>query len=199
MTTPRMACVAGAFFLAATLGAQAQNESPDEIVRSTVNEVLTVIKQTKDQKALVELAETKVLPRFDFARMTQLAVGRSWAKASPEQREALQRAFSTLLVRTYTAALSQSSGETRVEVKPVPDGASTDVTVRTMVHEPGRKPFSIDYRMSRASGEWKVWDVLAEGVSLVTNYRSSFQSEISRSGIDGLIKVIEDKNRQLKS
>lgn len=188
---------AGLLALLLALTAHAQGNAPDAIVKSTVDEVLGVIKQTKDQRALIELAEKKVISRFDFKRMTQLAVGQSWSKASPAQQEALERAFRTLLVRTYTAALTQSSGDTKVDVKPAAaDG--TEATVRTVVTEPGRKPIAIDYRMTNGAGDWKVYDVVVENLSLVTNYRGSFQSEISRSGIDGLIKVIEDKNQKLK-
>jgi phospholipid transport system substrate-binding protein len=190
--------IAGVLTMLVALGAQAQGESPDALVKSTVNEVLAAIKETKDQRTLIKIAEQKVLPRFDFMRMTQLAVGRSWSQATPEQKKALENAFRTLLVRTYTAALSQSSGETKVEVKPTsvkPD--AKEAMVRTVVNEPGRKPISIDYRMARGS-EWKVYDVVVENLSLVTNYRGSFQSEIQRSGIDGLIKTIEEKNQQLK-
>lgn len=187
----------GLLALTYALTAQAQGTAPDALVKSTVEDVIGVIKQTKDRRALVDLAEKKVLPNFDFKRMTRLAVGRSWSKASPAQQEALERAFRTLLVRTYTTALSQSSGETKVEVKPSsPKSGEADTMVRTLVSEPGRKPFAIDYRMSKASGEWKVYDVVVENLSLVTNYRSSFQSEIARSGIDGLIKSIEAKNQK---
>jgi phospholipid transport system substrate-binding protein len=187
----------GVFALLLALCVQAQGQTPDAIVKATTDEVLAAIKQTKDQKQLITIAEQKVLPRFDFKRMTQLAVGRSWNQATPQQQQALENAFRTLLVRTYTAALSQSSGDTKVDIKP----ASTDggeATVRTMVSEPGRKPFSIDYRMSNSGGDWKVYDVVVENLSLVTNYRGSFQSEIARSGIDGLIKVIEERNQKLK-
>jgi phospholipid transport system substrate-binding protein len=187
----------GVFALLFALCVQAQGLSPDAVVKATTDEVLTAIKQTKDQRALIELAEQKVLPRFDFKRMTQLAVGQSWAKATPAQQESLERAFRTLLVRTYTAALSQSSGNTKVDIKPAaPDGG--EATVRTLVTEPGRKPFNIDYRMHNGAGDWKVYDVVVENLSLVTNYRGSFQSEIARSGIDGLIKVIEERNQKLK-
>jgi phospholipid transport system substrate-binding protein len=176
---------------------QAQGTAPDALVKSTVSDVLGVIKQTKDQGTLVDLAEKKVLPHFDFKRMTQLAMGQSWAKASPAQQEALERAFRTLLVRTYTAALSQSSGETKVDVKsPNLTPGDTETVVRTLVNEPGRKPFAIDYRMRNVAGGWKVYDVVVENLSLVTNYRGSFQSEIARSGIDGLIKTIEAKNQK---
>jgi len=186
-----------AIVMLSAVAAQAQQTAPDALVKSTVNDVLGVIKQTKDQRELVDLAEKKVLTHFDFKRMTQLAMGQSWAKASPAQQEALERAFRTLLVRTYTAALSQSSGETKVEVKsPNLKPGDSDTVVRTLVNEPGRKPFAIDYRMKNGAGGWKVYDVVVENLSLVTNYRGSFQSEIARSGIDGLIKSIEAKNQK---
>lgn len=192
-----IARIAGGFFLAMAVAAQAADTAPDALVKSTVDEVLSVIKQTRDQRALVDLAEKKVIHHFDFKQMTQLAVGRSWSQASAAQQEALERAFRTLLVRTYTTALSQSSGQTKVEVKPSPPGpGGAETVVRTLVNEPGRKPFNIDYRMRNGSGGWKVYDVVVENFSLVTNYRNSFQSEINRSGIDGLIKVIESKNQK---
>jgi len=175
----------------------AQDTAPDALVKSTVNEVLGVIKLNKDQNTLLDLAEKKVVAHFDFRQMTQLALGRSWSQATPAQQEALERAFRTLLVRTYTAALSQSSGETRVEVKAAAlKAGDTETVVRTLAFEPGRKPVQIDYRMRNASGGWKVYDVVVENLSLVTNYRSTFQSEIARSGIDGLIKTIEAKNQK---
>jgi len=177
--------------------ALAQDTAPDALVKSTVNEVLGVIKHNKDQNTLLALAEKKVVAHFDFRHMTQLALGRSWSQATPAQQEALERAFRTLLVRTYTAALSQSSGETRVDVKPTAlKAGDTESVVRTLAFEPGRKPVQIDYRMRNASGGWKVYDVVVENLSLVTNYRSTFQSEIARSGIDGLIRTIEAKNQK---
>lgn len=172
---------------------------PDFLVKTTVDEVLSVIKQTKDKRALHELAEKKVLQNFDFQAMARLAVGRPWRDANPAQQKALENAFRSLLVSTYTTALSQSSSSNQtVEVKPVrinPD--DTDVTVKTLVKEPGRQPIMIDYRMSKAPSGWKVYDVVVENLSLVTNYRGSFNSEITRSGIDGLIKTLETKNKQL--
>ncbi len=193
-----MTRVAGLFALMFALPAQAQGTAPDALVRSMVDEVLAVIKQNKDQKALVDLAEKKVVSNFDFKEMTRLATGRAWPQAGAAQQQALERGFRTLLVRTYTTALSQTSGETKVEVKPVTlKAGESETLVRTVVTEPGRKPFAIDYRMWITPAGWKVYDVVVENLSLVTNYRSSFQSEIGRSGIDGLIKTIEDKNRKL--
>lgn len=194
-TIARFAC---GCLLAIAVAAQAAETGPEALVKSTVDEVLSAIRQTKDPRALVELAEKKVVRHFDFRRMTQLAVGRSWSQASAAQQDALEGAFRTLLVRTYTTALSQSSGQTKVEIKPAPaskPGASETV-VRTWVSEPGRKPFNIDYRMRNGSEGWKVYDVVVENLSLVTNYRASFQSEVGRSGIDGLIKSIESKNQK---
>jgi phospholipid transport system substrate-binding protein len=176
------------------LGAHAQ-EAPDALVKKTVDDVLEVIKQTKDPRKLIEIAEQKVLPNFDFKQMTRLAVGKSWSQASAAQQEALERAFRTLLVRTYAAALTRTSGNTKVEVKPAkPEGE--EAVVRTVATEPGSQPVQIDYRMVKTPGGWKVYDVVVENLSLVTSYRSSFQSEIARSGIDGLIKTIEAKNQK---
>jgi phospholipid transport system substrate-binding protein len=187
----------GLLALLFALGAPAQQGAPDALVKNAVNDVLGVIKQNRDQGTLIDLAEKKVVAHFDFRQMTQLALGRSWSQATPAQQDALERAFRTLLVRTYTAALSQSSGETRVEVKPaVLKAGDVETVVRTLAYEPGRKPVQIDYRMRNASGGWKVYDVVVENLSLVTNYRSSFQSEVARSGIDGLIRTIEAKNQK---
>lgn len=172
-------------------GAYAQ-EAPEALVKQTVDEVLTVIKQTKDQRKLTEAAEQKVLPHFDFKQMTQLAVGRSWAQASAAQQEALERGFRTLLVRTYTAALSRTTGDVKVDIKPsAAKPAADESIVRTVAAESGKQPVQIDYRMVKTPTGWKVYDVVVENLSLVTTYRSQFQSEISRAGIDGLIKLLE--------
>lgn len=197
MKSTMIACVTGVAALLFAFAAPAQDTAPDVLVKSMVTEVVQVIAQNKDPKALVDLAEKKVVTHFDFLRMTQLAVGRSWAQASPEQRQKLEAAFRSLLVRTYATALAQTSGQTQIDVKPANVGSGDkETTVHTLVNEPGRKPFVIDYRMSSVSGSWKVYDVVVENLSLVTNYRSSFQSEVSRSGIDGLIRAIEAKNQK---
>lgn len=177
----------------------ASDSAPDALVKTTVNEVLGVIKQNKDKRTLHDLAEKKVLPHFDFVAMTRLAVGKSWREASPEQQKKLENAFRGLLVNTYTTALTETAtNDAKVDVKAAavkPD--QNDVTVRTLATQSGRKPVAIDYRMSRTAGGWKVYDVVVENLSLVNNYRGSFNSEISRSGIDGLIKTLEAKNKQL--
>ena len=199
-TATRIARMTGLAALLVAFCAAAQETAPDALVKSLVGEVIQVVGQNKDSKALADVAEKKVVAHFDFRRMTQLAVGRSWSQASATQQDALERSFRTLLVRTYATALAQTSGKTQVDVKaPSLSAGDTETQVRTVVNEPGRKPFAIDYRMAKAAGGWKVYDVVVENLSLVTNYRSSFQSEITRSGIDGLIKAIEAKNQKQDS
>ena len=189
----------GAVFLVAAFAVPAAEVAPDALVKTTVDEVLSVIKQNKDKRTLHDLAEKKVLPHFDFQAMARLAMGKSWREANPDQQKKLENAFRGLLVNTYTTALSQNAAnDAAVEVKPVqvkPD--QDDVTVKTVARQSGRQPVTIDYRMIRTSGGWKVYDVIVENLSLVTNYRSSFAAEIGRSGIDGLIKTIEAKNQKL--
>lgn len=172
--------------------------APDVLVRSTVEEVLGVLKQNKDRRALQDIVEKKVLLHFDFRAMTQLAMGKAWREATPAQQKSLENAFRTLLVRTYTTALADTAGvDRKVEVKPAQLKPGEDYTVvRTVVKEAGRPPLAIDYRMTLVDKTWKVTDIVAENVSLVINYRGTFNSEITRSGIDGLIKVLEDKNKQ---
>ena len=172
--------------------------APDVLVRTTVEEVLAILKQNQDRRTLQDVAEKKVLPHFDFRAMTQLAMGKSWRDATPAQQKSLENAFRTLLVRTYTTALADSSGaDQKVEVKPLQMKSGDDyTTVRTLVRESGRPPLSIDYRMTLTEKNWKVTDIVAENASLVINYRGTFSSEIRRGGIDGLIKALEDKNKQ---
>lgn len=172
--------------------------APDVLVRSTVEEVLGVLKQNKDRRALQDIVEKKVLLHFDFRAITQLAMGKAWREATPAQQQSLENAFRTLLVRTYTTALADTAGvDRKVEVKPAQLKPGEDYTVvRTVVKEAGRPPLAIDYRMVLVDKTWKVTDIVAENVSLVINYRGTFNSEITRSGIDGLIKVLEDKTRQ---
>ena len=175
--------------------------APDTLVRGTVEEVLVLMKQSTDKRALQDLVEKKVLPNFDFRAMTQLAMGKAWRDATPAQQKALENAFRALLVRTYTTALAETANVDRtVEVKPAPLKPGEDyVTVRTLVKEPGRPSLSIDYRMTLVNQAWKVTDIVAENVSLVINYRGTFSTEIGRSGIDGLVKVLEAKNKGAQS
>jgi phospholipid transport system substrate-binding protein len=179
--------------------ALAQQQRPDQLVKSTTEEVLAVIKKTNDRATLRKIAQQKVLPYFDFTEMTRLAVGRPWREATPEQKKKLQAEFTDLLVNTYTSALTRTvAADKTVEVKPLQAGANDkDVTVRSVVKGGGGQPLEIDYRMSKEDQGWKVIDVIVENVSLVTTYRGSFAQEVQQGGIDGLIKSLEGKNRQL--
>jgi phospholipid transport system substrate-binding protein len=179
-------------------GAAWAQTAPDALVKSTADEVLSVIKTNKDRRALVDVVEKKVLPNFDFQAMTRMAVGRHWREASPAQQQSLENAFRTLLVTTYTQALMQNtSAQQSVDVRPLAvKPADEDVTVKTLVRDSGSKAIGIDYRLSKSASGWKVYDVVVENLSLVTNYRSSFSSEITKTGIDGLIKALEAKNKQ---
>jgi phospholipid transport system substrate-binding protein len=177
----------------------AQDLAPDALIKSMSDEVIGIIKQDKDIKAgnrtkINDLVEAKVLPHFNFDHMTALAMGRNWPKASAEQKQELIREFRTLLVRTYSGALAAYKNEV-IEFMPLHAAAGdTDVTVRTQVKRPGSEPIGIDYSMEKMPGGWKVYDVAVGGVSLVTNYRDSFNAEIRDGGVDGLIKVLAGKN-----
>jgi phospholipid transport system substrate-binding protein len=199
------AVLAGLPVAASAASAPAGQEiAPDALVRKSIDEVLAIIKSDKDlqggnQKKILDLVEEKVLPHFDFARMTRLAVGRNWAQASDVQKEALTKEFRTLLVRTYSTSLSQYRNQT-IDVKPAKYAAQDkDTVVRTTVNQPGGQPIPIDYGMERSDKGWKVYDVVVDGVSLVTTYRGSFNDQIQKSGVDGLVKTLEDRNRSSES
>ena len=181
----------------------AQDVAPDEMVRRTTADVLNIIKQDKDIQSgntskIVELAEEKVLPNFNFARMTQLAVGKNWREASDAQKQALTKEFRTLLVRTYSTSLAQYRNQT-IDVKPMKFTPSdTEVTVKTLINQPGGQAIPLDYSMEKSTQGWKVYDILVDGVSLVTNYRSTFAEEVRKGGIDGLVKTLTDRNAKLR-
>ena len=178
----------------------AAQEGPDALVKRVTDELLAIIKADKDlqagnQRKVTEVAETKVLPHFDFARMTRLAVGRNWQQATEAQKEALVKEFRTLLVRTYSSSLSAYRNQT-IEVKPSKVAAGDkEATVRTAVIQQGGPPIPIDYSMEKEAAGWKVYDVVIDGVSLVTTYRGSFNDQIQKGGIDGLVKTLQDRNK----
>jgi len=182
------------------ISTQAAELPPDQLAKNTTQEVLDILRTDKDiqsgnVKKAYELVEARVLPHFDFNRMTQLAVGKHWNAASPQQKQALVKEIRSLLVRTYATSLTEFSNQT-VDFKPLnmrPEDAQ--VTVKTEIKQPGGKPIPIDYEMYKTSFGWKVFDVAIDGVSLVINYRSSFANTIRQSGIDGLIATLEAKSR----
>jgi phospholipid transport system substrate-binding protein len=190
------------FALAATSSFALADVAPDVLARSVTDEVLAIVRADKDLQAghpqkVAQLVETKVLPHFNFSRMTQLAVGRNWRQASADQQKVLTDEFRTLLVRTYTTAFTGYKNQT-IEYRPLRMAPTdTDVLVRSVIKQPTGQPISVDYSMEKQGAAWKIYDVKIEGISLVENYRNTFNSEIQRTGVDGLIKVLSDKNKSL--
>jgi len=190
-------------FLLAPL-ALAQEVAPDALVRSVSQEVLEIIRKDKDiqsgnTKKTMDLVETKVLPHFDFAHMTALAMGPNWRRATADQQKVLTDQFRTLLVRTYSTALSSYKNHT-IDFKPLrAQPGDTEVVVKSEVKQPGQQAVTIDYSMEKTAASWKVYDVAVGGVSLVTTYRDTFTNEVRQGGIDGLIRSLSDKNRQLET
>ncbi len=181
--------------------ALAQDVAPDVMVKGITMDVLNIIRKDKEiqagsPKKIAELVETRILPHFDFARMTQIAVAVNWRKATPEQKKALTEEFKTLLVRTYSNALTLYRDQA-VDFKPLHMKAGdTDVTVRSEIRQKGaQQPVTLDYDMEKTANGWKVYDVKVGGVSLITNYREDFAAQVRESGIDGLIKALVSKNR----
>lgn len=170
--------------------------APDALVKATSEEVLATIKQTSDRGKLLQLVQARVVMHFDFRHMTQLAVGKSWPKATAAQQQSLEKQFRDILVRTYTNALQAgANSKATIRYLAAPIGGN-DVLVKTQVVESGKPAIAINYNMENKPDGWKVYDVTVDGISLVTNYRSSFATTIGSSGIDGLIKSLADKNSQ---
>ena len=189
----------GVFVLCAS--AFAQEDSPDALIKKVTDDVLTIVRQDKDiqggnTKKAIALVEAKVLPHFNFLHMTALAVGRDWREATPEQKKQLAEEFKTLLVRTYSNALTGYKDQT-IRYKPTKmQNGDTDVLVRTEIVQSGSKPIALDYSVEKLPDGWKVYDVVVAGVSLVSNYRDTFAQEIRANKIDGLIKMLAAKNKQ---
>ena len=173
----------------------------DAFVKTTAEEVLTIVKNDKDiqagdQKKIYALAEEKILPNFNFDRICSLVLGKNWGKASKEQQDAFQQEFRSLMIRTYASALSKYRNQ-KIDYKPLRGKpGDSEVTVKTEIVQPGGQPIGVDYSLEKNGDSWKVFDIVIEGVSLVTNYRGQFSNEIRQSGIDGLIKKLSDKNKK---
>jgi phospholipid transport system substrate-binding protein len=180
---------------------QAQDLAPDALAKKVTDEVVTVLRADKDiqagnTKKLLELVEAKILPHFNFVRMTRLAVGAPWRQTSGAQQQSLVNEFRTLLVNTYTTAFTQYRDQV-IEYRPLKMApADTEVVVRSLIKQKtGADPIDINYSMEKTDSGWKVYDVVIAGVSLVQNYRSSFSTEIQKSGVDGLIATLASKNK----
>ena len=194
-----LAAVLAALALGGAAGAALAQEAPDALVKRVSDEVLQIVKtdprvQAGDRDRIREVIDTKLAPNFDFERMTALAVGRGWRTATPEQQKQLVEQFKTLLSRTYSNAFVQFRDQ-QITYKPLKlDPAATDVNVRSEIARPGGAPVQIDYTLGKKGNEWKAYDVIVGGVSLVTNYRDEFAGQIQAGGIDGLIKSLTAKN-----
>ncbi len=177
--------------------------APDALARSVTDDVLAAIRTDKaiqagDQKKARELIESRIAPHFNFAGMAQLALGKNWSVANAEQRKALVAEFRALLVQTYTASLLLYKDQ-KIEYRPLKLAADdNDVTVRSLVRQSGGgEPVQVDYGMEKTDTGWKVYNVKIGGISLVESYRTTFNTEIQKNGVDGLIKTLRDKNRTL--
>src|SRR5471032_317294 len=178
------------------------NEAPDALVKRISQDVIYTAKSDKaiqagDQKKVMDLVESKILPYVDFQRMTALAAGRFWRDATPDQQKALSEQFRTLLIFTYSGALSQIKNET-VEFKPLrADPSDTEVEVRSQINVARGEPIPLNYRVAKSPTGWKIYDINVLGAWLVETYKGTFASEIGKGGIDGLIKTLTEKNKSL--
>lgn len=196
-----MSLLAASFLMAVPVRS-AETMAPDALAKSVTEEVLAVLRSDKDIQAgnvgkVVDLVEKKVLPHFEFVRMTRLAVGVNWRQANLEQQKTLVNEFRALLVHTYAATFVAYRNQT-IDYRPLRmQPNDTEVVVKSLINQPGGKPVTVDYKMEKTGNGWKVYDVVVGDLSLVQNYRGSFETEVRKGGIDGLIKALVDKNKQL--
>lgn len=187
--------------LAFAVSALADEPAPDALVTAISDEVIAAIKNDKDLRSgnpakIAALVEAKILPHFDFAHTTRIAMGPNWRRATPEQQDRLTREFRALLVRTYSTALTTYRDQ-RVDVKPLrARPGDMQVTVRTEIRQSGAQPVSFDYEMEKTPEGWKVFDIRIAGASLAATYRDTFAETVRNSGVDGLIELLSGKNRQ---
>jgi len=194
-----------AFAAHAVIAAPIGNEAPDVLVKRISSDVLDTAKTDKDIQAgdkqkVVALVQTKILPFVDTQKMTALAAGRFWRTATPAQQQRLSEEFRTLLVYTYSGALSQIKNDDKVVFQPLrADPADTDVEVRSQVTSSRGDPITLNYRLNKGPQGWKIFDINVLGAWLVETYKGNFSSEINKTGIDGLIAKLADRNKQLAS
>ena len=189
--------------LSVSVQAQSTDLAPDALARKVTDEVLAIVRTDKEiqagnTKKILDLVEAKILPHFNFLRMTRLAVGAPWRQASSAQQQNLVNEFRTLLVHTYTSAFTQYRDQV-IDYRPLKlQPGDTEVVVRSIIRQSGgADPVDVNYSMEKTDRGWKVYDVAIGGISLVQNYRSSFSSEIQKGGIDGLILALANKNKTL--
>lgn len=198
--------VALAFFgTAAPLHAQPSAQTaPDELIRQVSQGVLNEIKadrslQSGDIERLNRLVDQRVMPYVNFQRMTALSVGRNWRQATPEQQQQLMTEFRRLLLLTYADAVRQVT-DTTIEIRPMRSKPTDDdVVVRTQVVRPGKEAIQLDYRLEKTPAGWRIYDFNVLGLWLIESYRNQFTQVVSASGIDGLIRDLQTKNKSLSS
>jgi len=176
---------------------------PEELVKKTAEDVLFAIKadaeiQKGNKEKIYKLAEEKILPNFDFEKVARLVLGRAWRTASDEQKKGFITEFRTLLLKTYAVALSKYKDQ-KIEFKPTRMSDTDEIViVKSEIIQSGAQPIRVNYALSKRTGKWLVFDIVIEGVSLVTNYRSQFSSVIKKNGMDNLIKRLAKKNKGKK-
>ncbi|HEY8099151.1 MAG TPA: ABC transporter substrate-binding protein [Burkholderiaceae bacterium] len=180
----------------------AAEEAPDALVKRVSQDVLNTVSTDKDiqsgnKQKVFELVENKIFPYVDFQRTTAMAAGRYWRQATPEQQQKLSNEFRRLLINTYAGAISQAKNH-KINFKPFRGSPTdTEVEVRSQVIQPGGEPIELDYRLEKTADGWKIYDLNILGAWLIETYKQTFANEISKSGIDGLIKTLEEKNNKL--
>lgn len=185
-------------------GAAVAQEAPDVFIKRISQEVLETAKSDRDiqsgnQQKILDVVQSKILPNVDFQRMTALAAGRHWREATPEQQKRLTEEFRDLLVYTYAGAIAQIRDQ-QLEFKPMRnDPSDTDVEVRSQVVQQRGEPIQLNYRLTKAGNTWKIYDLNVLGAWLVETYKGNFASEISKGGIDGLIKTLAERNKKLSA
>lgn len=201
-TLKQLCAIALAACSVAFMNPAAAQEAPDAMIRRISQEVQDIAKSDKgiqggNMSRMVTVVEEKILPYVDFERMTSLAAGRFWRQATPEQQKQLIEQFRSLLIYTYSGALSQVRDQ-KIEFRPLKlNPADTDVEVRSRVIQPQGEPILLNYRVEKTAAGWKMYDVNVMGAWLVEAYKGTFATEIGKGGIDGLIKTLADKNKQL--
>lgn len=183
-------------------GYAAAQEAPDVLIKRISEDVMATAKSDKEiqsgnPRRIQQVVDEKILPYVDFQRMTALAAGRYWRDATPDQQKQLTHEFRSLLMYTYSGAISQIRDQ-KLEYRPLrADPADTEVIVNTQVIQQRGEPIQLSYRLAKSAAGWKIYDVNVLGAWLVETYKGSFAAEISKSGVDGLIKTLAEKNKKL--
>ncbi len=203
-TAFRQYLIAGLMGIALMAHAHAKPDphgAPDKFVLTAANEALDVLKKDPNLKAgdlnaVNKAVDTYILPYVDFNKTTRLAAGRYWRQANADQQRRLADAFRGTLVRTYSGALSNVNANTTINMLPFRgDPSASDVVVSSTITRPTGNPVRADYRLEKTAQGWKIYDINVEDIWLIQNYRNQFAQEIQRSGIEGLIKSLNQRNQ----